>query len=151
MLFFFLIFAKITFKKQNQMKNFILGLALVMSSMVFASFPVYTSQEGKVTTEKSQVSAKADSSITNVRTNASASVQKSDVSRTNESTSITPAAKGGYDKWIAVALWFFLGFVAAHRWYAGKPTGYNILYIITLGGLGIWAIIDLINILTDKF
>lgn len=132
------------------MKNFILGLALVTSSMVFASFPVYTSQEGKVTTENSQVSAKADSSST-TSVNTNASVQRNDNSQTNDSTSISPVAKGGYDKWIAVALWFFLGAFAAHRWYAGKPALYNILFIITLGGLGIWWIIDLINILTDKF
>lgn len=132
------------------MKNFILGLALVMSSMVFASFPVYTSQEGKVTTENTQVNTKANSS-TSTSVNTNASVQKNFDSRTNDSTSITPAAKAGYDKWIAVALWFFLGAFAAHRWYAGKPVLYNILFIITLGGLGIWWIIDLINILTDKF
>lgn len=131
------------------MKNFILGLALVMSSMVFASFPVYTSQDGKVTSQNTEVNVKTDSSAASVKTNSS--IQKSDVSTSKESTSITPAANGNYNKWIAVALWFFLGGLAAHRWYAGKPVGYNILFILTLGGLGIWAIIDLINILTDKF
>ena len=56
------------------------------------------------------------------------------------------------DKWVGVALWFFLGWpVAAHRWYYGKPVGWNILFILTIGGLGIWAIVDLINILTDNF
>lgn len=131
------------------MKNFILGLALVMSSMAFASFPVYTSQDGKVTSQNTEVNVKTDSSATSVNTNSS--IQKNDVSTSKESTSITPAANGNYNKWIAVALWFFLGALAAHRWYAGKPVGYNILFILTLGGLGIWAIIDLINILTDKF
>lgn len=52
---------------------------------------------------------------------------------------------------ILLLLWFFLGGLAAHRWYKGKPALNNILFIITLGGCGIWAIIDLINILTDKF
>jgi hypothetical protein len=80
---------------------------------------------------------------------------------TNQETTITDdsegelfspaAAAAGYDKWVALALWFFLGLFAAHRWYAKKPIGANILYILTLGGLGIWAIIDLIRILTDKF
>lgn len=64
---------------------------------------------------------------------------------------LTPVAASGYDKWVAAALWFVLGLFAAHRWYAGKPVWTNILYIITLGGLGIWAIIDIINILTDNF
>lgn len=56
-----------------------------------------------------------------------------------------------YDKWVAVAFWFFLGIFAAHRWYAKKPAGWNILFILTFGGLGIWAIVDIVNILTDNF
>nr|WP_321222681.1 TM2 domain-containing protein [uncultured Psychroserpens sp.] len=63
----------------------------------------------------------------------------------------SPAARSGQDKWVGVALWFFLGVFAAHRWYYKKPIGWNILYIVTLGGLGIWAIVDLINMLTDNF
>ncbi|GAA4975224.1 TM2 domain-containing protein [Algibacter aquimarinus] len=56
------------------------------------------------------------------------------------------------DKWVGVAFWFFLGWpFAAHRWYYNKPVWANILFILTIGGLGIWAIIDLINILTDNF
>lgn len=62
------------------------------------------------------------------------------------------AAKDGPNMWVGVALWFFLGWpFAAHRWYYKKPTGVNILFILTIGGLGIWWIIDLINILTDNF
>lgn len=64
----------------------------------------------------------------------------------------SPAASGKRDKWVGVALWFFLGWpFAAHRWYYKKPVGWNILFILTIGGLGIWAIVDLINILTDNF
>ena len=55
------------------------------------------------------------------------------------------------DDWILLALWFFLGGFAAHRWYAKKPVGWNLLFILTLGGLGIWAIVDLIQILTQDF
>ena len=53
--------------------------------------------------------------------------------------------------WITLALWFFLGGFAAHRWYRGKPVGWNILFILTAGGCGIWAIVDLVNILQRKF
>lgn len=61
-------------------------------------------------------------------------------------------SKGQLDEmWILVLLWFFLGLFAAHRWYAKKPTGWNILFILTAGGCGIWAIVDLINILTGNF
>lgn len=59
--------------------------------------------------------------------------------------------KGRYDKTIALILCIFLGGLAAHRWYAGKPVGLSILFILTAGGCGVWWIIDLINILTDNF
>jgi TM2 domain-containing membrane protein YozV len=45
---------------------------------------------------------------------------------------------------LAVTLFaFFLGGFGAHRFYLGK-TGTAIAMILTLGGLGIWAIIDFI-------
>ena len=52
---------------------------------------------------------------------------------------------------IALVLWFFLAVVAAHRWYLGSPIGWNILFILTLGGLGIWWIIDGIDIITGNY
>lgn len=55
------------------------------------------------------------------------------------------------DDWITLALWFFLGGLAAHRWYKKKPVGWNILFILTAGGCGVWAIIDLIHILQQDF
>ena len=39
-------------------------------------------------------------------------------------------------------LWFFLGGLGAHRYYLGK-TGSAIAMTLTLGGLGIWSLIDL--------
>ncbi len=81
-----------------------------------------------------------------------ATEQNATVSEDSQAELFTPAAAAaGYDKWVAVAFWFFLGIFAAHRWYAKKPAGWNILFILTLGGLGVWAIVDLINILTDNF
>jgi TM2 domain-containing membrane protein YozV len=51
---------------------------------------------------------------------------------------------------ITFLLAFFLGVFGIHRFYVGKIwTG--ILMLITLGGLGIWATIDLIIILVGKF
>ena len=47
-------------------------------------------------------------------------------------------------------LCFLLGGFGAHRFYLGK-TGTGIAMILTLGGLGIWAFIDLIVIVTQGF
>ena len=50
----------------------------------------------------------------------------------------------------AALLAFFLGWLGAHRFYVGK-VGTGILMIITVGGFGIWATIDLILILVGAF
>ncbi len=51
---------------------------------------------------------------------------------------------------ITLALVFFLGFLGVHRFYNGK-IGTGILMILTLGGFGIWSLIDFIMILFGKF
>jgi TM2 domain-containing membrane protein YozV len=50
----------------------------------------------------------------------------------------------------AFLLCFLLGIFGAHRFYVGK-TGTAIIMIFTLGGLGIWALIDLILIIVGAF
>ncbi len=66
---------------------------------------------------------------------------------------VSPAASavGSKNMTTALLLWFFLGGLAGHRWYLGSPVGWNILFILTAGGLLIWAIIDLIDIITEKY
>jgi hypothetical protein len=50
----------------------------------------------------------------------------------------------------AALLAWFLGFLGIHRFYVGK-VGTGILMIVTLGGLGIWVLIDFIVILLGSF
>lgn len=50
----------------------------------------------------------------------------------------------------ACLLCFFLGGLGIHRFYVGKA-GTGILMILTIGGLGIWVIIDFVMILTGGF
>ena len=45
---------------------------------------------------------------------------------------------------------FFLGGLGIHRFFVGK-IGTGILQLITLGGLGIWALIDIIMIVLGAF
>lgn len=49
-----------------------------------------------------------------------------------------------------ILLCFFLGSLGVHRFYAGK-VGTGIVMLLTLGGLGIWTIIDFIIIVTGNF
>ena len=59
---------------------------------------------------------------------------------------------GSTDKRImpAFLLCFLLGVFGAHRFYVGK-VGTGILQLFTLGGLGIWAFVDLIMIIVGAF
>jgi hypothetical protein len=47
-------------------------------------------------------------------------------------------------------LCLLVGFLGVHRFYVGKA-GTGVLQLLTLGGLGIWAIIDLIMIAVGNF
>lgn len=49
-----------------------------------------------------------------------------------------------------ILLCFFLGVLGVHRFYVGK-IGTGLLQLITFGGLGIWALVDFIIIVTGSF
>ena len=43
-----------------------------------------------------------------------------------------------------------VGFLGVHRFYTGRPIS-GIFMILTLGGLGIWVLVDFILLITENF
>ena len=53
--------------------------------------------------------------------------------------------------WLALfLLTFFVGVLGIHRFYVGK-IGTGVLMLITLGGLGVWFLVDLLLVVTGQF
>lgn len=66
---------------------------------------------------------------------------------TNTNQNINQAlAQKMKNKWVALALCFFLGFLGAHKFYEGK-VGLGILYLFTCGLFGIGVLVDFFIIL----
>lgn len=127
------------------MKKIILSLAIaifLISGISYASFPV---KKEEVKTES--VSNESTSELTTSSDKVIKQLSKKEMKK-----ALTPSPqKVDEDFIITLALFILLGAFAAHRWYKGKPAVWNILFILTGGGCGIWALIDLIHILTKKF
>ncbi len=84
-----------------------------------------------------------------VKASTSNSVNAESVQSNDSDLLVSPAIVASEkSQGIAIVLLLVLGFLAGHRWYLGTPWIWNLFFIMTLGGLGIWALIDLIRIIT---
>ncbi|MEO9503713.1 TM2 domain-containing protein [Nonlabens ulvanivorans] len=106
----------------------LMSIFMLVSTLSFASFPV---ERNVVTTVDTATTVEESTTTVTLSSPAAAALDE--------------------EMWIAAALWFFLGGFAAHRWYLGSPWYWNVLFIITLGGIGIWWLVDGIQILSDNW
>ncbi|MFY9275325.1 MAG: TM2 domain-containing protein [Bacteroidales bacterium] len=82
---------------------------------------------------------------TNINTDKKANVKQTN---TNNENANAQATKSAGKSWIAaLLLCIFLGELGVHRFYLGY-TWQGIVQLLTLGGLGIWTLIDFIRIIT---
>ncbi len=106
--------------------NFLLFVAFfTMLSTVpsYASFPVTQNQTENVSAENT-------------------------VTEKNNDEMFSPAAAAsGKSQLVALLLCLFVGIIGIHRFYLGY-IWQGVVQILTLGGFGIWALIDLIRIIT---
>ena len=63
---------------------------------------------------------------------------------------MAPAGISPKSRLVALLLCFFFGVLGVHRFYVGK-IGTGILQLVTVGGCGIWMMIDLILIVVGSF
>ena len=94
-------------------------IAVLMMSVTYASFPVQRTTSENVTVVEEQA----------------------------DELSSPAAAASGKSQVIALILCALIGGLGIHRFYLGY-TWQGVVQLLTLGGCGIWALIDLVRIIT---
>jgi len=61
----------------------------------------------------------------------------------------TNSSTSDKSKTTAILLCLFLGGIGVHRFYLGY-TKYGVIQLLTLGGIGIWSLIDLVRLITGS-
>lgn len=111
---------------------------LIFNSFNFshAAFPVQKANEMDVISQSQNANNTTDITLK----------QKQMVSQESQ-VLVSPAAGGEKSQLVALLLVIFVGIIGIHRFYLGY-IGIGIIQLLTLGGCGIWALIDLIRIIT---
>lgn len=151
------------------MKKFIKTFCVLALSTILltsASVPHSDPTPADLKSEKMFVAidaAKADGNISNAELRNIATLAKGEKLSLKEKVVLTIFGKkikakindistttaDGKSQLTAVLLCFFLGGLGIHRFYLGY-TWQGIVQLLTLGGLGIWSLIDFIRILTGS-
>ena len=122
--------------------SFTLAIALglfTISTTVNAAFPVEKSQKTEVVTSNQN-----QEGTTSISQN---QLEKETANQVISQTQKKSTGGGGKSQVIALILCILLGGIGIHRFYLGY-TWQGVVQLLTAGGCGVWAIIDLIRIIT---
>lgn len=124
--------------KKNLTSLLLVAFMIVASAFLsYAAFPV-ASQKATVVTTASTTSTALQEVMQ----------QQQEEYASNAPTTQAPAApQGGKSQVVALILCIVVGGIGIHRFYLGY-TWQGIVQLLTLGGCGIWSLIDLIRIIT---
>jgi hypothetical protein len=121
----------------------IVSINMISSSSSYAAFPISkttTASAQEIILEK-EISAITTSTTTKAVTKIKTEKKKNFFSR------MVAKLGGSKSQVVALILCIFLGGLGIHRFYLGY-TWQGIVQLLTAGGCGIWALIDLIRIIT---
>lgn len=122
-------------------KIFMLVVVVLCSlTQVNASFPVKSKQESTVLSNQNVANSVTIDQNQEV-------VKSASTTKMESADDLMSPAGGGKSQLIALILVIFVGGLGIHRFYLGYTT-IGIIQLLTLGGCGIWALIDLVRIAT---
>lgn len=111
-----------------------IAIALIFAPVAKAAFPVEKQKNNQ-------------SSQTITSANSSNEVNIKSAEKPNPLPSEKSTKSGSKSQLVALILCIFVGGLGIHRFYLGY-TGIGIIQLLTAGGCGVWALIDLIRIAT---
>lgn len=115
---------------------------IILVGLILASSSVST-VEAAIPVRKNLVETVSTSSEVN---HEDAIIVTTSESKKEETPAPTPAPSGSRSYIAAILLTFFFGGIGVHRFYLGY-TWQGVVQLLTLGGLGVWTLIDFIRII----
>jgi hypothetical protein len=129
-------------KKFNALLVVVL-LGIICMPATWAAFPVQ-----KAKTEQTQGTTTSTTTIVSTNLEKKKSATEAKLMKKEAKKSLMQRfGGGGKSQLVALLLAIFVGCIGIHRFYLGY-TWQGVVQLLTLGGCGIWAFIDLIRIIT---
>ena len=125
-------------KRKLTLSLAMLALAFLVATIGYAAFPVANPRQATTTTVSNSTS---NNSVQQVSQEAAYNQAPAAPATTEGSHS------GGKSQLVALLLCLVIGGLGIHRFYLGY-TWQGVVQLLTAGGCGIWALIDLIRIIT---